>query len=227
MARAGSEIGYVTGLTAEADLARPLSSLVAAGGGDYAGAAFAAERLVQNGACALISFGLAGGLDPALLPGTLVVPARIIGETPEFEADFNLLARFGGATVDAMFAGHEIVATAAEKAALFAQTGAAAVDLESGAVARVAARHRLPFLALRVVCDPATSDLPPAALVALNAAGAIGAWRVAQSVLLAPWQVPALLQLARDAKAARATLAQLVAQHASPRRPYGGGGGLT
>jgi adenosylhomocysteine nucleosidase len=86
-----------------------------------------------------------------------------------------------------------------------------AVDLETGAVARVAAAHGLPFAVLRAICDPAERDLPPAALVALNARGAIGLARVAGSLIAWPGQVPALLRLAADAAAARRSLARRVA----------------
>ena len=73
-------------------------------------------------------------------------------------------------------------------------------------MARVAARHHLPFAVLRAICDPAERDLPPAALVALDQAGAIGLWRVLVSLARAPQQLPGLLALARDAAAARRAL---------------------
>jgi adenosylhomocysteine nucleosidase len=49
--------------------------------------------------------------------------------------------------------------------------------------------------------------LPPAALIALDAAGAIGAGQVLASVLAWPGQIPALLRLASDAARARKSLA--------------------
>jgi adenosylhomocysteine nucleosidase len=102
------------------------------------------------------------------------------------------------------------VAHAADKARLFAATGAAVVDMESGAVAAVATAAGLPFAVLRVVCDPAGRDLPPAALVALDGDGAIAALGVLASLLRHPGQIPALLRLARDAAAARTGLRALV-----------------
>ena len=41
-----------------------------------AGRKTAARRLIDDGSDALVSFGLAGGLDPALRPGALIVPRR-------------------------------------------------------------------------------------------------------------------------------------------------------
>jgi adenosylhomocysteine nucleosidase len=201
----------VTGLRAEARLARPISANVRAGGGLPAGAREAAEALAGQGVRALMSFGLAGGLDPAFAAGMLVVPERIVSAEGMWAADPALTEACGGATADSLFAGPEIVASAWEKAALHRLTGAAAIDLESGEVAAAASRHGLPFVVVRAICDPAERDLPPAALAALNSAGAIGVGRVLVSLLRAPWQLPLLLALARDAAAARRALAAVAA----------------
>lgn len=174
---------------------------MAVGGGLPAGAERAAETLVAQGVTGLVSFGLAGGLDPTLRPGAIVMPARVRAGAAVF-ATSPLL----GATKGDMLAGDRIIARAQEKQALFAATGAQALDLESGAVARVAARHGLPFAVLRAICDPAERDLPPAALVALDQSGAIGLLRVLASLARAPGQLPGLLALARDAAAARRAL---------------------
>jgi hypothetical protein len=60
----------VVGLKAEALLARRLGVPVMIGGGTAAGAEMAARRAVAEGATALVSFGLAGGLDPSLRPAS-------------------------------------------------------------------------------------------------------------------------------------------------------------
>jgi adenosylhomocysteine nucleosidase len=199
-------IGFVTGLTAELALLKATPYRAAAGGGAPAGAADAAARLIAEGATALISFGLAGGLNPALAAGALLVPERIVEGDKTYVCDSTLLAWLGGATCAALFAGSAILVTTAQKAASFAQTGADAIDLESGAVARTAAGAGIPFAVLRAVCDPAGRDLPPAALVALSAAGRIGGFRVLTSVFRHPSQLRVLLKLAGDAAAARQAL---------------------
>ena len=201
-------LGIVTGLTAEARLARPLGRALAGGGGPE-GAEAAAERLAGQGVEGLLSFGLAGGLDPALRAGDIVVPHGVREGEQLIATDPRLSARFGPPG-GVLLAGSAVVAEAAEKARLFAMTGAIAIDLESGAVGRVAARHGLPFAVLRAICDPAGRTLPPAALVALDAAGAIGLLRVLASVARHPGQVPALIALGRDAAAARAALRRCV-----------------
>jgi adenosylhomocysteine nucleosidase len=198
-------IGIITGLTAEARIARRLG-IVAAGGGTVSGAVAAAELLIAQGATSLVSFGFAGGLDPALRPGSLIIPAKIVGGGATDPA----LTRWLGGPTGTLYAGREIAVTTAEKFRLHAMTGASAIDLESEAVARIAAARALPFAALRAICDPADTDLPPAAIFALEPNGAIGLARVIASVLRHPAQLPSLLRLAAHAAAARRSLQRQV-----------------
>lgn len=241
-------MAILVGLTAEARLAAPLGCIVVAGGGSAAGAEAAVRQLIARGATGLISFGLAGGLDPSLRPGTLIVPEAVLASairqvsplaaqpalphvqhasppivsTPSgppagiphwesFATDPALSARLGGATPHTILGGDTIATTADAKRRLWEATGAAAIDLESGAVARAAAASGLPFAVLRAICDPAGRDLPPAALTALNHQGAIGLLRVIASLAARPGQFGALMTLAADAAAARGALATRVA----------------
>ena len=167
-----------------------------------AGARLAVERLRARGVSGLISFGLAGGLDPALAPGILIVPRTVVQGDERWDVDPALVARLGGSTGHILAGGDGVLATSAEKAALRRTTGADAVDLESAA----AARSGLPFAALRAVCDPAERDLPRAALVALDARGRIGALHVLAAALARPAELPALVRLAGDAARARRAL---------------------
>jgi adenosylhomocysteine nucleosidase len=104
------------------------------------------------------------------------------------------------------------VASVEEKRRLRKQTGAAAVDLESGAVGQVASAHGIPFAVLRSICDPADRALPPAALAALGLRGEIEVWRVLISIVAHPGQLPALFELAAAAAAAKRSLAERVSQ---------------
>lgn len=200
----------VTGLVSEAKIAEKLQLQVAAGGGTPWGAELAAEKLVAEGATALISFGLAGGLDPDYGAGAIIVPIAVVEAGRLRPTNAALSEALGGWFGGMLHAGSDIVATAADKAALAKSTLCGSVDLESGAVARVAERHKIPFAVLRAICDPADRDLPPAALAALNEKGAIAARRVALSIVRNPLQIPGLIALGRDAARARKALIRRV-----------------
>ena len=110
-------------------------------------------------------------------------------------------------TVDILCA-NAPVADAKEKAALFASSGAAAVDMESAIVARIAQRHRIPFAILRVILDPADRSLPSVALKALGAEGTIDFAGLLVGLLARPGQIFPLLRLAQDARRALLALRQ-------------------
>ena len=202
-------IGIIVGMAAEAHIARVLGCPIEIGGGTPPGAEVAAEKLVAQGASAIISFGLAGGLDPAVKAGDLIVPIAVVEHGQTYQTDAVLSDALGGWFGGLLLAGQAIAADSPAKAFLWRATRACAIDLESGAVARVAARHGIPFAVLRAVCDPAGRALPPAAILALDereGRGTIGLLRVARSLLVTPGQLGALIALARDAKRARAAL---------------------
>jgi adenosylhomocysteine nucleosidase len=161
---------------------------------------------------ALVSFGVAGGLDPALRPGTILVPHEVLTDSHSTRTDQALGRRLGTPSPIIMFGSDSIVGSVAAKSALFESTRAVAVDMESGAVARVAARHGIPFAVLRAICDPAERDLPPAALIPPNRHGTIRLGRVLGSVLRRPRQLPSLPALAADAMEAHRALRAAVTQ---------------
>ncbi len=199
-------LGFVTGLAAEARLLRKLPVKIAIGGGSAQGAVAAAESLISQNAIGLISFGLAGGLAPALPPGTIIIPNAVISDDVHYDCDAELLKLLGGGTHSLLLAGFNIAASVTEKAALYRTTNAVALDLESGAVAAVAAKHGLPFAVLRTIADPAGRDLPEAALLALDAQGRIALRPILRSLFRRPSQILQLIELARDAATARKAL---------------------
>lgn len=201
-------IGIVVGLGAEARIARRLGSHVeiAIGGGTADGARRAAERLLARGASGLISFGLAAGLAPDLAPGTVIVPRRVRVADATFATDSALNAALGGATPHDLLHSERVVVDAADKHRLYLASRCAALDMESGAVARAALAEARPFAVLRAVCDPAQRSLPPAALVATTADGRIAPGRLLRSLARRPEQVAALMRLALDARLARRAL---------------------
>ena len=189
-------------MTTEARIVRRTGWIVEIGGGTFAGAEAAASRALARGARALISFGLAGGLDPTLRAGDVVVPAAVSVRGRTIATDTGLCAP----TAASLLGAETVVSDTSQKQAVFAATGCVAVDIESGAVAAVASAAGVPFAAVRAICDTADRTLPPAALVALDNAGAIGFVRLLTSIVAHPTQIPALIGLGRDAARARTAL---------------------
>jgi adenosylhomocysteine nucleosidase len=127
------------------------------------GPAVAAERigrlLAQSKPRLLICAGFAGGLDPRLAVADLVVAENL--STPELCA----LAREGVADPQHCAFGAIIsralpVESVAGKAALFRETAALAVDMESEAVAAACRAAGVSLLVVRSISDPATTPLP-------------------------------------------------------------------
>ncbi len=117
----------------------------------------------------------------------------------------------------AILGGQKIASSTQAKILLYQRNHPAAIDLESGSVAQIAKDKNLPFAVLRAVADPAERNLPPAALVALREDGSLDIIRLMQSIARQPWQIPGLVAVGRDAKAARrALLERLKTLPASP-----------
>jgi adenosylhomocysteine nucleosidase len=223
-------VGVVAALASEARAlgpslprggAIPLSELALLGGGSLlavsgigrAAAEAAARTLVEAGVSALITFGMAGGLDPALKPGSVVLPRELISpEGKRYPACQSWRERVAAAvsplravTEGNLLTSAYAIDTPAEKAAAFHRTGAAAVDMESAAVAEVAAQHNLPFIAARVIVDTAADKLPRA-VVAASRAGRVQFGRLLAGMVLAPGEIAALFRLAQRYRIAMRSL---------------------
>lgn len=150
----------------------------------------------------LVSFGIAGGLDPTLDTGTILIGSQVICGTDIHASDMawskTLATLLPQAQLGPLAAVDQPLAHASDKLALFARTGARAVDMESQHVAHFAKRHDLPFAVLRAIADPAQRTLPPAALYGLKSDGSPDILAVLQHLLRAPTQLPALLKVAGD-----------------------------
>jgi adenosylhomocysteine nucleosidase len=210
------------GFAAEARVARLSGWPVAIGGGTTLGAAAVARRLIDSGVAGIVSFGLAGGLDPELPAGTIVVPRAVTSNGRTWATDPGLTARLGGTTGHLCLGLDRVVACTHDKRRLIRETGASLVDMESGAVAAAAAAAGVPFAVLRAICDPADRVLPPAALVALDASGRLGTARLAMSILTCPGQMSGLIGLARDAMMARRALRSRAARLTPPESRHEG-----
>ena len=172
----------------------------------------ALREAVANGSQGIVSFGVAGGLDPDLVAGHCVIAATVLTDKGRFMTSRRwsqrLMQAFPGARRGDIVGVEGPVASPAEKQALHRDTGALAVDTESDLAARVAAVHGLPFVAIRIVVDSVHRPLPPAALVSTHSDGQLDLCSILASLARQPAQLPDLVRLAYDARAARSALVE-------------------
>lgn len=199
-----SPIIVVTGMPFEARIARGEGvRVVCAQNNTLAGEL---EAAIAQGARGVVSFGTAGGLIPGLKPGQWVIAHKVL-DMPDNAREYvsaiawaDALRRAMPGALRADVAGVTApVVTAEDKAALCRDSGAAAADMESHIVARVASAHGLPFVVARVVIDPAERSLPPAALAGMRPDGSVNIFGVLGSLAKNPLQLPALLRVGKDA----------------------------
>lgn len=163
-------------------------------------------HLAHHHYAALIVIGLAGALDPALRTGDVVVYDRCLdgrdlsqmsslntgkcGEafcntelTQLLSEAFNQRGLLGQRHTGLSVA--RVVIEARQKQALFQQTKAAAVDMETYLVLAAIADLQLPSAAVRVVMDEAASDLPDFN-AGLDVAGGVRLWPMLRALVARP-----------------------------------------
>ena len=145
----------------------------------------------------VIMAGVAGALDPRLRVGEVVIAGdgRISGKHGHRAAIHTTAA---------------MVSTARAKAELFASTGAAAVDMETGIVEQWAREQGIAFVAVRAISDAARQEIDPRVLTLVDQWGRPRLAAVAGSLLRRPWLVPPLIRLGRDSALAAQKLGMAV-----------------
>jgi len=150
----------------------------------------------------IISFGIAGGLDPKLPAGALIIASSVIAPDCVWPADekwaSRLLGHCPGAVQGAILGADAPLQTPSAKQNVFRRTGARAVDMESHVAAALAAKRNLPFAALRAIADPADRAVPGAALLGMRPDGTLAPLAVMKMLMREPAELPALFRLALD-----------------------------
>lgn len=205
------KVAAVTGLDAEAQVARRAGITARPSGGVPSQTRDIAEGFLREGVELLLSFGIAGALEPSLRPGAILLPhsvtdeegRRFLADDTQHAQALAKLRRSGIAVEEGGLLGAtEAAASPARKIELFQMAHAVAVDLESHIVAQVAARAGRPFIVLRAIADRASQALPRAAVTGLAPNGKPALGRVVLSVARDPRQIPALIRLAGDTRKA-------------------------
>ncbi len=173
----------------------------------------AADSAVRQGYRGMVSFGVAGGLASHLRAGDWVVASAVRESQTVRPTDVvwsrRLLGLIAGAVHAPVVGVDAPIAEPARKRELHRTTGAAAVDMESHIVARVAAAQGLAFAAVRVIVDPAHRKVPPAALLSMRPDGRADATAVLRDIVARPSQISPLARIAVDAFIARAAMARV------------------
>ncbi len=151
---------------------------------------------------AVIVAGVAGGLDPSLVSGELVVSdqshrswlRRVQTKLPQVRVGPLLTSR-------------RVIVSAVNKSAAFRDSGALAVDMETEAVAEVCP---LPWLGLRAISDTAQEDLPLDFNDFLDQRGRPHYWSILAEVARRPGRIPDLLRLGQATRRALTRLGQVL-----------------
>jgi adenosylhomocysteine nucleosidase len=220
----GDEIGQVADFTAEPRLPTVIALVgmnfeakIAAGPGVQVvcrsaerDLAAVTQNAARQGYRGIISFGVAGGLASHLRAGDWVVASAVIeaqlARSTHAAWSNSLVEMIGGASYAPILGVDVPVAEPRIKRDLHRTTGAAAVDMESHVVARLAAAHGLAFAAVRVIVDPADRAIPPAALLGMASDGRADIWSVLGDLLARPAQLSLFLRVTVDAFIARTEL---------------------
>lgn len=157
----------------------------------------------------IISAGFSGALQPGMKVGDIVT-ANAIADTHgrQFDLDLKMPADPSrGLHVGKLLVVEEFVRTIAEKKALAEQHGAIAVDLESLAVAEVCRETKNRFLAVRVISDDLSADLPPEILTVVGGTGSIRLGAAVGAIFKRPSSVKDMWRLRGVANTAAGRLA--------------------
>ncbi len=171
--------------------------------GRQAAQAAIAASLNSYNPTAVVSAGFAGGLNPKLSRGTVLLEAD-----PGFPLYQQLLR--AGAKPGQFYCAERVALTAAEKAELRARTGADALEMESHWLHQYCKRRSVPCATVRVILDTADQDLPVDFNLLSGTDGQISHGKLALALAKSPKSIPALIRLGREAREAARMLGQVL-----------------
>jgi adenosylhomocysteine nucleosidase len=172
----------------------------------------------------VLSIGFSGGLLPTMTIGDLVL-ANSIADTHGNELQVDLKMSDdpkNGIHVGRFLNTDEIVRTVEEKKRLAEEHDAIAVDLESLAVAQVCSETGTRFMAVRVLSDDLSYDLPPEVLSIIGSTGAVRVGSALGSLWKRPSSIKDMWRLRETAHQAAERLATfldgvLIQLHKTPK----------
>lgn len=151
----------------------------------------------------LISSGFAGGIDPSLGVGDLLLAENFSDPALLARAREVLISR-----VAKLVTADRIIESPTERQQFAHEHGAAAVDMETEWIARACADRKIPLLSLRVISDTTAAPLPaPPAVLFDLARQKPNALKLTGYLARHPGRIVRLMRFARQIAFARANLA--------------------
>jgi adenosylhomocysteine nucleosidase len=157
----------------------------------------------------ILSSGFSGALLPEMKIGQIVMANEIVDQHGQ-QKDIDLSLESdpaSGLYVGRILTADELVRTVEEKHQLHEKHEAIAVDMESLAVAQVAAESKTGFMAVRVISDDMSADLPSEILSILGDTGAVRIGAALTSIVKRPESFKDMMHLRSSAQAAAKSLA--------------------
>ena len=197
--------------------------MVLSGGPVPENAGTAAAELMTSGVSAVLSFGVAGGCALDTPAGTAIVATAIHDLGAQGGSALYYTNREWQRRLRSVLLGNALVKQAplastdkpvvgsTEKQSIHADTGAAAVDMESATVAHACVDAAIPFMALRVILDPADLNLPRSAMEGFTGTGETDSLAVMKSTMRRPGEIIPMVRLAISNHKARKALSKTAA----------------
>lgn len=160
-----------------------------------------------------IASGFAGALKPEHAVGSILAAEAVqqIGKAKTMQSSRRLAraAWMDGAFHSKMFLTSDSVIRTAEEKAQLAPFGDA-VDMESFSILCAAHEHRISVVAIRVISDTSTRDMPMFLDTLVDDEGRVSIGGVVRKLVRHPIQLPALIRLGRDSRTAAEALAHFL-----------------
>ncbi len=139
----------------------------------------------------VITAGFAGGLNPRLKCGDIVYEQ-------DFDAGFGREFEGLGAAPARFHCHWRVAITAEEKSALWQETGADAVEMESSVIRAICREFHIPSATVRVISDEARQDLPVDFNAMMTSDDRINYFKLTWAVFSHPGRIPKLIQFRRQ-----------------------------
>ncbi|MGH7391170.1 MAG: hypothetical protein ACREM3_17185 [Candidatus Rokuibacteriota bacterium] len=172
-------------------------------------AARLSERLADDGPAPalVVSAGACGALAPALAAGALVVPEAVVVDGVRLALDPPPGLPVSGTLLSVA----SVVGTPTAKARLWMETGAVAVDMESGPIVAWARRRGMRVAVVRGVSDTAHEAVPADLAALVEPGGRVRTASALRAVLARPRAATDALALGRGTAAALKSVAAALA----------------